>query len=189
MGRRNKDLRPVGRGMRRGQTIVAERERMISDSERMNLRKKTKRKKTVTAVVILAAVGAIGGLLVMTWTNIYQSLHQPAEVVEEKFTPKVAIEDASGSGLVTARMREYVGMLEHDFQDLGFVVTRAVVPAGRTREVDVYLEGRNEYYKTNLDRGTGVTVEDAVRMMKYLDKNEVGAEYVDVRVTGKGYYR
>ena len=39
----------------------------------------------------------------------------------------------------------------------------------------------------NIDRGAGVSVEDADRMIKYL--NGGGFEYIDVRVEGKGYYK
>jgi hypothetical protein len=41
----------------------------------------------------------------------------------------------------------------------------------------------------NLDRGVAVQVEDAVRMKKYLDQNNLQAEYVDIRVEGRAFYK
>lgn len=175
--------------MRRGQTIVAERERSVSDSERMNLRKRAKQKKVAAGVFLLLVVALAVAVVIMVAVNIYGNLKEPASLPEETFAPTVSIEDEGGSGLVTSRMREYVGMLENDFTDAGYTVVRAVVPAGKTREIDIYLDGRSEYYKTNIDRGTGVTVEDAARMVRYLDKNDLHPEYVDVRVAGKAYYK
>ena len=55
--------------------------------------------------------------------------------------------------------------------------------------MDIYLEGRDEYYKCNLDRGTAETVEDIVRMIGYLKKQGVMAGYVDVRLEGRAYYK
>ena len=186
---RNKNQVDFARQMRRGQTIVAERERSVSDSERMSLRKKAKQKKIMSGVILIVGLAGAVVLAVIIFINIYGNLKEPETLSEEVFTPTVAIEDESGSGLVTSRMKEYVGMLENDFKDSGYKVARAVVPSGKTREIDIYLDGRNEFYKTNIDRGAGVTVEDVVRMIRYLDKNGVGPSYVDVRVAGKAYYK
>ena len=79
--------------------------------------------------------------------------------------------------------------MEKDAKDVGMRVTKAIIPAGKAREVDIYLEGRDEYYKCNLDRGTAETVEDIVRMIGYLKKQGVMAGYVDVRLEGRAYYK
>ncbi|MBR3323339.1 hypothetical protein IKG16_00425 [Candidatus Saccharibacteria bacterium] len=186
---RNRNQIDYSRQMRRGQTIVAERERSVSDSERMNLHRKAKRRKVASGVFLIFAILSVGCIVAVVAMNIYGNLKEPEELPTETFEPKVSIEDESGSGLVTSRMREYVGMLENDFGDSGYKVVRAIVPAGKTREIDIYLDGREEFYKTNLDRGTGVTVEDVVRMIKYLDGHDVHPAYVDVRVAGKAYYK
>ena len=90
---------------------------------------------------------------------------------------------------MTERIKEYVGRVERDFRDAGYTATKAIVPAGKMREVDIYVEGHPEYYKMNLDRGTAVSVEDAVRMIEYLAKGGINASYVDVRIAGKAYYK
>lgn len=175
--------------LRRGQTIVAERERMVSDSERQALRKKAKRKK-VNAFLAIGFIIAIAVIVVMiNWEHIFGSLATKPAPVVEKYAPSIQIEDESGSGLITQRMADYVGQLEQDLSDLHFKLTRAIIPAGKTREVDVYLEGREEFYKMNLDRGTAVSAEDTERMVRYLDEHDLHPTYVDLRVNGKAYYR
>lgn len=175
--------------MRLGRTIVAEREKTESESERMQARHKQKVRKYVTIGVVLMALVVVAVAISVVLPEMLKT-EEVEEVVREEFAPTVAIEDASGADLVTARVREYVGMAEADFKEKGLTVVRVVLPAGKTREVDFYLEGRGEYYKFNLDRGTGVSVEDAERIVRYLNENGVsGIEYVDVRVPRKAYYK
>lgn len=68
-------------------------------------------------------------------------------------------------------------------------MTKVTLPTGMSRELYVDLEGRTEYYKVNLDRETAVTAEDIDRMVRYLEKNGVTPEYVDVRIEEKAYYK
>lgn len=175
--------------MRRGQTIVAARERVVSDSERFAARKKAKKKKTYAYVVTLVFFVVVSVIIAMNWDGIFNGMVTPATPEVEVFKPSVTIEDESGSGLITQRMADYVGQMEQDFKDKGFKVTRAIIPSGKTREVDIYLEGREEFYKMNLDRGTAVSVEDAERMVRYLTEHDLHPAYVDLRVAGKAFYR
>ena len=39
------------------------------------------------------------------------------------------------------------------------------------------------------ERGSAVQIEDAERMMRYLDGKGLTPEYVDLRVEGKAYYK
>ena len=83
-----------------------------------------------------------------------------------------------------------MGQAESDFRDLGYTPLRAVIPAGAIREVDFYLSGWVGKIKMTIDRETAVSVEDADRMLRYLQGINVSEfEYVDVRVEGKGYWK
>lgn len=175
--------------MRLGRTIVAERERTESESERMIARKKAKSKKALMTVISLVILAVAVGLIVIT---VYKIIEQNRDVTvkteEKKYVPSVTIEDVGNAG-ITERMKEYVGKVEQDFYAYGYKVARAVVPAGKAREIDVYLDGREEYYKLNIDRGSAVSAEDAVRMIKYLDEHDIHPEYVDVRIEERAYYK
>lgn len=183
MSRRNNSR---GGGTWVGRTIAQEWERQESESERLAARKKNKTRKWVTVstyLLGLVIVSFLIGMMVSEWVS-------PTEIAveTEKAQPTVSIIDESGAG-VTNRMKEYVGQIEGDFKDIGYNVTRAVIPAGKTREIDIYLNGRDYYIKMSIDRGTAVSAEDSDRMIRYLDEREIQPEYVDVRVEGKGYYR
>ncbi|MBQ6394613.1 hypothetical protein IJH97_02590 [Candidatus Saccharibacteria bacterium] len=176
--------------MKLGRTIVAEREKTLSESERMLARKKAKSKKTFMTMISVLILSAVVILLVVTIYNvIVKNRDVAAPVEQDKYMPTVRIEDGGGTSYVTEKMKEYVGRVERDFQSYGRKVVRAVIPAGKTREIDIYLDGRDEYYKLSIDRGSAVSAEDAVRMIKYLDERDIHPEYVDVRVEGKAYYK
>ena len=71
---RNKNQVDFARQMRRGQTIVAERERSVSDSERMNLRKKAKQKKIMSGVILIIGLAGAVVLAVIIFINIHLPL-------------------------------------------------------------------------------------------------------------------
>ena len=174
--------------MRINRTIVAERDRQEKASERLKARQKAKNKKIMSVIITVGALLVIFILAVMT-VREWMTPQETVVVKAEDYLPTVEIMDEDSSGYVTERIKQYVGRVERDFRDLGYTVTRAIVPAGKMREVDIYVEGRPEYYKMNLDRGTAVSVEDAVWMIKYLSDRGLTPSYVDVRVAGKGYYK
>lgn len=183
-------MKKGGNSLKLGRTIVAEREKIQSESERMMARKKAKSKKTLMTIISVIVLAAAVILIVFTVYNLVVKNRDTVKPVEqEKYMPSVNIEDASGAGYVTERMKEYVGKVERDFQSYGYTVVRAVVPVGKAREINIYVDGRNEFYKLNLDRGSAESVEDAVRMIKYLDEHGISPEYVDVRIEERAYYK
>lgn len=177
--------------VRRGQTIVAERERTESESERLKMRQKETLRKRTTAAIFVAAVTAVILLIVMLAQFIWGRHKEAMDESEvETYAPTVQIVDERGDGYAekSDRLRNYIGQLEKDFSDAGYKLVKVVLPAEKLREVDAYIEGRGEYYKCHLDRGTAETVEDATRMMRYLDGQGIKPGYVDVRLEGKAYY-
>lgn len=172
--------------MRRGQTIVAERERQESASERMLARKKLKNKRILSVIAVILILIILMILGIMGWQVLFKEQVLSPEVEITIPEPTVEIVDEAGVG-VSNRVKEYIAWLEQDFKELGYTVTRVDLPRDKSRELLVSLDGYNGYIKMNIDRGTGVSVEDADRMIKYL--NGGGFEYIDVRVEGKGYYK
>ena len=177
--------------MKIGKTIVSEREKAVSESERLQIRKKEeKRKKWSIAIffagLLLIVVVIVGAILNFANDRKKNELEVPQE---KKYVPTVDIIDEDGSGYVTDKIKTAVGMLEEDFQEFGYRVVKAIVPTGTTREIDVYLENVKPYFKIHVDRNTAESVEDAVRMISYLDSKEKEAEYVDVRIAGRAYYK
>lgn len=174
--------------MKMGRTIVAERERIESESERMHARKKLHRKKFISVIVALLLVVVLVVILAISFSKWQQS-QEKARIEAQTFEPTVNIID-EGNGGITSKVKNYVGKIEQDLSSLGYKVSRAVLPQGKMREINIYLEGKDYYFKTQLDRGTAVTAEDISRMVRYLDEKGIApAEYVDVRVERKAYYK
>ena len=174
-------------GVRVGRTIAGEWERQESESERLAARKKTKTKKIAKTLVLVASVAVIVGIAAMeisVWISNRVEEEKAAKIVQ----PTIEVIDEAGTG-ITPRMKEFIGQLERDMADLGLPVNRAVVPAGKMREVHVFLNGQEYYIKMNIDREPAVSAEDAKRMVNYVTERNVKPEYIDVRVKGKGYYK
>ena len=57
--------------------------------------------------------------------------------------------------------------------------------------MDIYHTGAlaPERHKMTMERGSAVQMEDAERMMRYLDGKDLHPGYVDLRVEGKAYYK
>lgn len=109
--------------------------------------------------------------------------------------PTVQIVDESGvspeqgSTIVGTRMLGFLGKVVAQAQGRGYTAIKAVLPAGTTRQVDVYFEGIPTYVKYSIDRGAGEQTEDADRSLKFLQARGTTAQYIDVRVAGRAAYR
>ncbi len=174
-------------GVKVGRTIAVEWERQESESERLAARKKAKTKKVVKVVLLIASLAVIAGIIIME-VSVWISHRVEEEKAAKIPQPTIDLIDEAGTG-ITPRMKEYVGQLERDLGDIGLVANRAVVPAGKMREVHVFLNGQDYYIKMNIDRETAVSAEDAKRMINYVTDHNIKPEYIDVRVSGKGYYK
>lgn len=108
--------------------------------------------------------------------------------------PSVSVEDQSGitfsdSTNIPRRVIAYIGQLTGALQTNGIgTVSRVVIPAS-SREVDVYLEGREYSLKTHIDRDAYETAGGIKSILTYLDQRGVKPAYVDVRIEGKAFYK
>lgn len=179
-----------------GRTIGEKREHLETKNERAAARKKDKQKKVTR--IIFSTIGLL--LLVVILILIIRNFlnEKREEPISESnvvmsFEPSIEIVDASASatgGKISNRMREYIGQVEIALRDLGYTPVKAAIPTNSIREVDFYLEDHDGYIKTITDRGAGVTVEDADRMLRYLDEQDItDFEYIDVRTEGRAFWR
>lgn len=179
--------------LKAGRTIAEKREKLETSSERMEARKKGKKRQFWRILLTVVGFLAVAGLIIWLVTGFLSGAQE--NLVEEIVIPyaptiEVIDEDAAAGGKITNRMNEYIGQAEADFRELGYKPIKAVIPTGMIREVNFYLEGISGYIKTTIDRGSGVSVEDADRMIRYLQGIGVGEfQCIDVRVEGKGYWK
>lgn len=175
-------------GMKLGRTIVAEREQAESEQDRLTARKKVRHKRMMSFLVMILMIAVLGVLTYIGFRQLTDELETGNDEAI-KYVIKAKIVDENQREKISIRMEEYIGLLEQDFRDAGFTVLKVVLPANTSRELHVFLEGMDWYLKVNMDRGTAVSVEDAGRIIRYLQERGITPEYVDVRVEGKAYYK
>jgi hypothetical protein len=110
-------------------------------------------------------------------------------------TPTVQIDDESGVGIIqgTAVVSNsflgFVGRVVQAAKSYGYNVTDAIIPSGTTRQLEIRLQGYSFYVKLSIDRGATEQVEDMSNAIKYFVSKSMNPQYIDVRVSGKAYYR
>lgn len=110
-------------------------------------------------------------------------------------TPEVQIVDESGispeqgSAVVGSRLLGFLGRVVSEAQGRGYAAEKAIMPAGVTRQIDVYFKGSPTRVKFSIDRGAGEQMEDASRALDFLKTRGEVPGYVDVRVSGRAAYK
>lgn len=111
-------------------------------------------------------------------------------------TPSVEVVDQTGiqaqqnQVLVSDRFLGFIGKAVGRLKEQGYSATRVVLPPNTTRQILVSLEGVPYSVKLSVDRPAGEQAEDAARSIRYLAARGIQpAEYLDVRVSGKAFYR
>jgi len=146
-------------------------------------------------------------------TNYYFSFRQPVAgwqidgdkyYVDDKgvsfkqnyFTePELQIVDNSGiklekgAAIASNSFLAFVGKVVSESRKIGYVVTEAAIPLDSTRELDIKLKGRETLVKLAIDRGVAEQIEDMNNSFVHLDSKSTKPVYVDVRVSGKAYYK
>lgn len=109
--------------------------------------------------------------------------------------PSVSVRDNSGASVAgsTLASRSFLHFLGRMVALLGESglgkVTEASLPPNTTREIDFKLEGRGYTIKTHTDRDPAQEVEDIKRVVGYLEQRSITPQYIDVRVSGRAYYK
>lgn len=109
--------------------------------------------------------------------------------------PTVQIIDNSGVALqqgttvASNTFLGFVGRIVAQSKTHGYTVVKAIIPVGTTRQLEIMLQGVIPYIKLSIDRGAGEQVEDMSRALQYLGAHGQSPSYVDVRVSGKAFYK
>lgn len=83
----------------------------------------------------------------------------------------------------------FIGKVIGRMKENGYHVTQIVLPANTTRQVQVMLSGVGYPIKFSIDRPVGEQSEDASRAIRYLASKDISVQYLDVRVSGRAYYK
>ena len=181
--------------LKTGRTLSAKRERLETSSERIATRQKLRRKERARVFTTIASFSAVAVVIICLGVFLRSSSSSKqtpdADQVTVIYKPTIEVVDENTGGSITDRMSQYIGQAEVDLREYGFIPTKAVIPAGAIREVDLYLDGHSGFIKMTLDRDTAVSAEDALRMINYLEA-ELGVtdyQYIDVRLPGQAYWK
>jgi hypothetical protein len=109
-------------------------------------------------------------------------------------TPAVQIVDNSGirpeSGQIASnRFLSFVGRTVGLAKAQGYTVTQVAIPIATTRQVELRVEGIPYPIKLSVDRGVGEQIEDMARAIHWFQQQNQTPQYIDVRVSGKAFYR
>jgi hypothetical protein len=109
--------------------------------------------------------------------------------------PAVQIVDNSGASLqtgsasVSKRFLSFVGRIIAASQSSGYPVIQAVLPINTTRELDIILKDSGLLVKLSIDRKVGEQIEDMSRAVQYFKNSGRVPTYIDVRVSGKAFFK
>lgn len=109
--------------------------------------------------------------------------------------PDVQVVDNSGismqkgTAIASNKFLSFVGRVVTLSKSNGYTVTKAVIPANAIRVLEINLKECSYPIKLSIDRPAGEQVEDMVSALRYLSSNGMNPGYVDVRVSGKAFYK
>ncbi|MBR2741480.1 hypothetical protein IKD98_01855 [Candidatus Saccharibacteria bacterium] len=179
-----------------GRTIGERREKLETKNERIAARKKDKKKKATRIIITIIGFAVLIVVLIVLYHIFLKPETSPIiapEPTDEPVTTAtipITDEGSNTSDMISTRMKTYVAEIEQDLKRYGYHPAKAVVPSSSIREVDIYLEEYPGYIKTVIDRGAGVTAEDADRLLRYLAGQGITEfEYIDVRIDGKAFWK
>jgi hypothetical protein len=136
---------------------------------------------------------------VVTWTTGSQNLYVDENGVAftrhyypdpaVKVIDKTGIQSQNNQVLASNRFLGYIGMIIGAMRQYDFVVTSVILPELTTRQIAINIESHSYPIRFSVDRAVGEQAEDAARSIRYLDSQGISPEYLDVRVSGKAFYK
>lgn len=135
---------------------------------------------------------------VASWTVDSERYYVDADGVtfrENYFTdPKVSVVDNSGaqvvqgSAIASSRLLSFVGRVVSLSQDKDIDVTSIEIPSESMRQVHIKGEGIPTV-KMTIDKEAEGQVEDMSAALKYFKQKDQSPRYIDVRASGRVFYR
>ena len=113
--------------------------------------------------------------------------HHPSPLVQ--IIDESGVDLQLGQTIASNRFLGYVGRTVALTNAQQYKVTQVTIPANTTRQIELQIEGVGYPALLLIDRPVGEQVEDMVRSIRYFQQREQNPEYIDVRVSGKAFYR
>lgn len=109
--------------------------------------------------------------------------------------PELSVIDNSGikldkgHAIASNNFLHFVGKVVAVALSKGYIVTEAIIPTDTTRQLNIKVKGRGTVIKMAVDRDVSNQIEDMNNSIVYLDSKSIQPEYIDIRVSGKAYYK
>jgi len=118
----------------------------------------------------------------------FERNYYSSQVVQIVDNSGIVLHDSSVA-IASKRFLAFVGRVVYLAKSSGYTVTKAVLPPNTTRELELQLSGYGFYVKLSIDRSAGEQVEDMTNAIRYFVGTGQSPQYIDVRVSGKAFYR
>ena len=160
----------------------------------------------VSNVIVDGSAGLGASAFVITvrtpitgWTvgSVEQYVDETGTSFERNYmsTPGVQIVDESGVNVAVGQavasneFLGFVGRVVGLAGSSGYTVMQVVIPPNTTRQIALVIKDVPYQVKLSVDRPAGEQVEDMARSIRWLVKEGQSPEYLDVRVSGRAFYK
>lgn len=106
-----------------------------------------------------------------------------------KIVDKSGVPQTAGTTVASSRFLRFVGQAVTLARASNMTITQAVIPTGTTHQIEVNIAGHDYPIKLSLDRPVGEQIEDMQHAVAYFDERGEKPKYIDIRVSGKAYYK
>ncbi len=97
-------------------------------------------------------------------------------------------EGQQAQAATSRRFLQFIGKVVQYYSEYKRPVKQVTIPATATRQVIITVEGGYNV-KMTVDRPAGEQAEDGLRAIEYVQRKHTKTEYIDVRVSGRAFYR
>lgn len=102
---------------------------------------------------------------------------------------QTGIQAVNNQVLASNRFLGFIGLVIGHLHTQGYSVSKVILPADTTHQLLVSIQGVGYPVKFSIDRPAADQAEDAARSIRYLASKGISPSYLDVRVSGRAYYK
>ncbi len=106
-----------------------------------------------------------------------------------KIVDNSGVQHSAGTAIASERFLSFVGRSVALAQDNSLTVEKVSIPAGTSRQVELFIKDTPYPFILSIDRSAGEQIEDVLRSIQYFTRVGKSPLYVDVRVKGRAFFR
>ena len=111
------------------------------------------------------------------------------DIPSVRIVDESGVEQTAGTAIASSRFLNFVGRAVSLAKEYNLEIEQAMIPPNTTRQIELRVVGHTYPIKLSLDRSVGEQIEDMQRAIEYFDAKKLVPHYVDVRVSGKAFYK